>query len=121
MKLLSFMSIKQAREFYLKIKEYFDDEIFENFYVYFELTWLNTYEKETVKFDFNLWSYYEKFYFKRERNKFLISKQLLDKYIFVSKNYCESLKNLISNFIQDNSKISLNMLDTIIKILFARI
>ena len=25
------MSIKQAREFYLKIKEYFDDEIFENF------------------------------------------------------------------------------------------
>jgi hypothetical protein len=64
------MSIKQAREFYLKIKEIFDDEIFENFYVYFEQAWLNTDEKETVKFDFNLCSFYEKFDFKRERNKF---------------------------------------------------
>ena len=32
-------------------------------------------ESETVKFDFNLWSYYEKFDCKNQRNKFLISKQ----------------------------------------------
>ena len=68
------MPIKQAREFYLKIKEYFDEGIFENFYNYFERTWLNIDENETVKFDFNLWTYYEKFDFKKERNKFFISK-----------------------------------------------
>ena len=32
LKLLPFISIKQTREFYLKIKEYFDEGIFENFY-----------------------------------------------------------------------------------------
>ena len=120
LKLLPFMPIKQAREFYLKVKEYFDEEIFENFYNYFERTWLNIDENETVKFDFNLWTYYEKFDFKKERNKFLISKQSLDKYIFVSNNCCESLNNLINNFIQVNSKISLSRFETIIKTLFIR-
>ena len=33
LKLLPFMPIKQAREFYLKIKEYFDEGIFENFII----------------------------------------------------------------------------------------
>ena len=65
------MPINQVREFYIKIKEYFDEEIFENFYNYFERTWLNIDENETVKFDFNLWSYYDKLDFKKERNNFL--------------------------------------------------
>ena len=50
----------------------------------------------------------------------MISKQSLDKYKFVSNNYCESLNNLINNFIQVNSKISLNRFETIIKTLFIR-
>ena len=81
---------------------------------------MNIDENETVKFDFNLWSYYDKLDFKKERNKFFISKQALDKYIFVSNNCCESLNNLINNLIQANYKISLNRFETIIKTLFIR-
>lgn len=56
-KIITFYVYKKAREFYLKIKEYFDDQRFENFYVYFEQTWLNTDENEAVKIDLNLPSY----------------------------------------------------------------
>lgn len=120
LKLIPFMSIENAREYYLKIKDYFNEDLFNNFYTYFEQTWLNLDENETVKFDFNIWSYYKKFDFKNARKKVLISKESLDEYIFVSNNCCESLNNLINNFIQINSKISLNRFEAIIKTLFIR-
>ena len=56
-------------------------------------------ENETVKYYFNIWLYDKKFEFKNARKKVLISKESLDGYIFVSNNCCESLNNLINNFI----------------------
>ena len=64
------MPINQAREFYIKIKEYFDEEKFQNFYNYFERTLLNIDQNKTVKFDFNLWCYYDKFDFKKKEINF---------------------------------------------------
>ena len=43
------MSIENAREYYLKIKDYFNEDLFNNFYTYFEQTWLNLDENEVTR------------------------------------------------------------------------
>ena len=57
-----------------------------NFYGYFEQTWLNLEENDPVKYEFKIWTYFEKFDFKNARKKVLISRDTLDEYIFVSNN-----------------------------------
>ena len=70
LKLLPFMPLDKAREFYFSIKDYFDEEIFSNFYSYFEQTWLNLEDKDPVKYEFKIWTYFEKFDFKNEEKSF---------------------------------------------------
>ena len=60
---------------------------------------MNLEANEYVKFNFSLWSYKGKFEFNNSRNNNLISKGSLDEYIFLSNNCCESVNNLINNFI----------------------
>ena len=115
------MELNNARNFYLKIKDYFNEEQFSSFYKYIEETWLNLEDDEYTKFDFKLWSYINKFSFSNTRNKVLISESALNKYIFISNNCCESINNLINNFIQANTKVSLDRFETIIKTLFIRV
>ena len=89
------MELNNARNFYLKIKNYFNEVQFSSFYKYIEETWLNLEDDEYTKFDFKLWSYINKFSFSNTRNKVLISESALNKYIFISNNCCESINNLI--------------------------
>lgn len=63
-------------------------------------------EENNVKFDFELWTYYGKFDFKSNRKK-IIKDSVLDEYVFCYNNACESVNNLINNFIQINSQVSL--------------
>ena len=51
----------------------------------------------------------------------LLKNLLFVEYIFCSNNACKSINNLLNNFIQINSKISLDKFETIIKILFIRL
>ena len=55
------MELENPGKFYITLKGYFSDEEFDNFYHYFEFTWLNLDDNENVKFDFNIWSYKGKF------------------------------------------------------------
>jgi len=104
LKLIPFMNLEKAREFYLLVKAHFNQDEFNKFYDYFELTWLILEEKDDVKFNFNILSYC-----------------LLEEYIFITNNYCESLNKLINNFIQINAKVGIDRLETIIKTLFIRL
>ena len=71
------MNLGKAREFYLLVKAHFNQDEFNKFYDYFELTWLNLEENDYAKFNFNIWSYFNKFDFKNSRNKkTLISESL---------------------------------------------
>ena len=54
LKLLPFMDLENARNFYITLKDYFSDEEFDNFYIYIELTWLNLDDNSSVKFEFNI-------------------------------------------------------------------
>ena len=73
------MNLEKAREFYLLVKAYFNQDEFNIFYDYFELRWLNLEENYYVKFNFNICSYFNKFDFKNSRNKKnLISESLLE-------------------------------------------
>jgi len=106
LKLIPFMNLEKALEFYLLVKANFNQDEFNKFYDYFELTWLNLEEKDYDKFNFNIWSYFNKFDSKNSRNKkTLLSDSLLEEYIFITNNCYESLNNLINNFIQINAKV----------------
>ena len=121
LKLLPFLNLENARNFYITAKEYFSDDEFANFHKYFGNTWMNLEDNEYVKFNSSLWSYKGKFEFINSRNNNLISKGSLDEYIFLSNNCCESVNNLINNFIQVNSKVGIDRFETIIKTLFIRL
>jgi len=45
------MNLEKAHEFYLLVKAHFNPDEFNEFYDYFELTWLNLEEKDYVKFN----------------------------------------------------------------------
>ena len=120
MKLLPFLEKNKAREFYKLIKEEFSEEKYEAFYDYFENTWLNIDDNNKTKFDYELWSYCGKFDFENSRKE-IISNSVLEKYVFLSNNACESINNLIHNYIAINNKVSIDRFETIIKILFVRL
>ena len=55
------------------------------------MTWLNLEDNDDVKFNFDVWSYYNKFDFKTSKKiKTLISEKLLEEYIFITNNCYES-------------------------------
>ena len=120
LKLLPFLEESQAKKFYEKIIEEYDEDSFQPFYKYFEKTWLSLSKDNKSKFNFSLWSYYGKFDFQSSR-KVIISKNVLDEYVFLSNNACESMNNLINNYIEINSKVSLDKFITIIKTLFVKL
>ena len=78
LKLLAFMDIGRAIEFYDTIKTTYYEEQFSEFFDYFETTWLNPNKDIKTKFEFDIWSYYGKFDFKNQRKKYLISEEALD-------------------------------------------
>ena len=117
---MPFLKYDIAIEFYKKVKDEFETEEYELFFDYFENIWMKINEENNVKFDFDLWTYYGKFDFKANRKK-IIKEYALDEHAFCSNNECESINNLINNFIQINSQVSLTKFETIIKTLFIRL
>lgn len=61
-----------------------------------------------------------KIWFQTNRKK-IIKDSVLDEYVFCSNNACESVNNLINNFIQINSQVSLAKFEIIIKTQFIRL
>jgi len=53
-------------------------------------------------------------------NRYIISVEKLEDNIFFSKNCCESINHLINVYIAVNNKVSLSILEEIIKALFIR-
>ena len=85
------MILEKVRMFYLLVKNHFIREKFKLFFDYFEKTWLNLEDNDDVKFNFDVWSYYNKFDFKTSKKiKTLISEKLLEEYIFITNNCYES-------------------------------
>ena len=114
------MEINNAKIFYNKIKEYYNEDFFQDWYDYFEKTWLSDDENINTRFDPKLWFYYGKFNFKGSR-KHLINDDNFKEYIAFSNNTCESINHLINSYIQTNVKVSIDRFASIIKILFIRL
>ena len=120
MQILPFLEKKKAIEFYKLIKDEFSEEKYEPFFDYFERTWLNIEDENAkTKIDFEIWSYTGKFDFKKSR-KTLVSNSVLENYIFISNNACESVNNLINNYIAINNKVAVKRFESVLKILFIR-
>lgn len=56
-KILPFLKEKDDIIFYIKIKEVVGKGEYEEFYEYFESTWLSIEDKKNCKFEFKFWSY----------------------------------------------------------------
>ena len=121
LQLLPFMEKENAIKYYKLIKEYFSDsdEKYNNFYEYFEETWLALDSNIKPKFDFDLWAYINKFSFKGNKTK-LISEDKLEEYVFFTNNATESFNNLINSCLSNNSKTSFTKFEEIIKFIFIR-
>ena len=66
------MNLKEAGEFYKIIKDKFSTESrFENFFDYFEDTWIALTDSDKIKFDFDIWNYKNKFNFKGNKFKLI--------------------------------------------------
>ena len=101
------MEINNARIFYNKIKEFYNEDYFQEFYDYFENTWLSENENINTKFDTEIWFYYGKCNFKGSR-KYLINDDKFHEYVAFSNNACESINHLINSYIQTNIKVSID-------------
>ena len=55
LKLLPFIDLENARNFYITLKDHFSDEEFDNFYIYIELTWLNLDDNSSVNLSLIWW------------------------------------------------------------------
>ena len=67
LKLLPFMPLNSAINFYKKIKSEYDN-VYKDFFVYFEITLLTLELNTKSKYDFNLWSYDGKFNAEKNKN-----------------------------------------------------
>ena len=118
LKLLPFMPLNSAINFYKKIKSEYDN-VYKDFFVYFEITLLTLELNTKSKYDFNLWSYDGKFNAEKTRTQ-LIAEKKFKEYVFFSNNACESLNHLINSLIAVNNNVSLTRFELIIKTLFIR-
>lgn len=108
-----------------------DTEIYSNLYNFL----LNTYNfkpkyitfdfargninAESSKFDFNLWSYTNKFKFKGNKKK-LIEEGILKEYVNFTNNSVESFNHLLNECINHNNKVSFTKFEDILKYVFIR-
>ena len=121
LQMIAFMDYKSAREYYNLIKEEYPDttEEYMNFYHYFEKNWLSLENPLESKYEFNLWSYYEKFNFKGNKKK-LISEGNLQEYVNFTNNGVESFNHLLNGIINHNNKVSFAKFEELIKYVFIR-
>lgn len=72
------MYYKTAKDYYKLIKKEFsnDEGKFNKFYDCFEVTWFSENDDETVKYNFDLWSYNSKFNFKGKKKKLILENNL---------------------------------------------
>ena len=115
------MPKNEAINYYKLIKDAYSDKDnkYDNFFEYFESTWLSLEDNCKSKSDFELWSYHNKFNFKGNKNK-LISEDKLNDYVFFTNNCVESFNNLLNKCINYNSKISFAKFEEVIKFVFIR-
>ena len=115
------MPKNEAINYYYLIKDAYSDSDnkFDNFFEYFESTWLSLEDNYKSKFDIELWSYYNKFNFKGNKNK-LINEDRLNDYVFFTNNCVESFNNLLNKCINYNTKISFAKFEEVIKFVFIR-
>ena len=113
------MNLKDAKAFYLNIKNVYNDD-YESFFNYFEDTWFSLDDEKEERYNFSLWSYNGKFDIQKSRTQ-LISERKLDEYVFLSINACESLNHLINSLIAVNNNVSvITRNEIILKTLFIR-
>ena len=61
LEIIPFLTLNNAKTFYTKIKNYYNEECYQEFYQYFESTWLPIEDNINSKFDTNLRLYSRKF------------------------------------------------------------
>ena len=118
LKLLPFMSYKNAKDFYDNIKDSYNTD-YSTFFDYFEQTWFVPEEENKSIYPFGLWKYEGKINLNTNRSE-LISQKSLEDYIFLSNNACVSLNHLINSLIAINQNVSISRFEVILKTLFIR-
>lgn len=114
------MNLKEARIFYKIIKDKFSiNSHFENFFDYFEDTWLPLTDSDKTKFEFDKWNYKNKFNFKGNKSK-LLKDYELSNYILFSNNTCKSFNHLINQYINSNTRINIIKFEEVLKFIFIR-
>ena len=126
LELLPFMQYEIANSFYLKLKnnKIFENDLYNLFFEYFEKTWFSPKigkkkNNKTVKYPFSLWSYFDKFKNKINKDNFY-NVDDIEKYISFSNNSCESLNAYIKTFIPLNQNVSVKLFVQTIKNLFIK-
>ena len=120
LELLPFMNLKEAHIFYKIINDKFSiNSQLENFYDYFEDTWLSLTDSDKTKFDFYMWNYKNKFNFKGNKYK-LLNDDELSNYILFSNNACESFIHLINQCISSNTRVNIVNFEEVLKFIFIR-
>lgn len=116
-----FMDYQTAIEYYKSVKEEFSDSVeeYSNFCTYFENNWLSLENSDKSKFDFDLWSYNNKFKFKGNKKK-LIEEGILQEYVNFTNNSVESFNHLLNECINHNNKVSFTKFEDILKYVFVR-
>ena len=98
LKLLLFLKENAAINFFKKLKdEIGNKEKYEEFFEYFESTWLSIEENKKSKFEFKFRSYSEYLDKTKKKEKKLIDTDLLKNKEFDSNNCVESINHLINS------------------------
>ena len=119
-KLLSCIDIEEARKFYLKILDILPkNALFEKFIEYFESNWFPLNDNNETRFDFELWSYKNKFNFKGNK-KSIIKQGENENYILFSNNAVDSFNHLMNKIIEANNKVSISKFEDLLKFIFIR-
>ena len=118
LKLLPFMAYKNVKNFYNKIKDFYNTD-YSTFFDYFEQIWFYPEEENKSIYPFGLWKYEGKINLNTNRLE-LISQKSLEDYIFLSNNACESLNHLINSLIAINQNVSITRFEIILKTLWVR-
>ena len=78
-----------------------------NFYKYFEDTWLSLDDNDIPRYPFDIWTYNKKFNFKGTK-KVLINEDKLNEYVCFTNNACESFNHLMNSCLSHNTSVSFN-------------
>ena len=78
------------------------------------MTWFSENDDETVKYNFDLWSYYGKFNFKGNKKQLILENNLKENVSFTN-NAVESFNHCINQCLNFNNKVSFKKFEEIIK------